>query len=960
MSAETSRGTKSILLSAQESNNHAFAGVGTMRKTTLNAASTFDKSSQDRVRPVAVDQMQNRSATTSASFLNHHEPAKEWSSSCPLGSQNLVSVLNDPTGHRSTTETIFTKDWGSYFIETDVDSIPVTINSSQVFKFREYIKSVRRRKKTIDKINQVNQSIHLNRKNCVILSQNLSNLIPDIFVDNKFNLTNSDVFLSILNFSIRSKSGSGVERDEAVGSSRDTFPISDDQNHIPSPTRLSSVTSEESTRSTHKQNYIKSGPQDAETSITSFDLISPQSVQCSQKKLSDLLDVVEDHLANQISAKFAQFFAIMKSIDDLMEKVIKAIREVTSARRRCDQLSRTLVKPILRNIYLKRLLENHMLYYNKLILMETVYLSSSRVNILLSSKEYVKALDLVSSSKRTVDVDLSGIRCFKHLEAELEEREKLINSIMEEDFNKLLTSEWHQPLHFDIDDCSMNGYLIHEEEILSTIINGLLKNKRVDFIKTFKCEAEAAVTTVIKQTIIEALAAEDLDISNRAEDHLFDQLKTLELRKWLTTLEDIFEKLSLLLKRIKAVNQVIMRNINLYEEKELDASSPQDNSSHEELWWTSSCEESMFSICQFSQERICTLIETRALDVTERLCTILTPNLNEFSIFAKSVESFTMDCQSLTSGRKYSKLRQVLQTQANRFATKYHEDKKKKLNSLLDIEQWKSMSNVPADFQDKIDFVFKCDMAMNGVIDPDIDDDNSHRSDGKSATISYVTIANEKFLVVNSAVLLVTLIIDYYKTSKELPVLAADLLTRLLDLLKQFNARMFKLVLNGNARQVAGLKSITTRILMNSARALELVVKLLPRIKLHFEQLLPPKQSSMTKHFEEVIDLYKDHVCKIHERVVNMSREFMSATLSKWEAKPPVPSPIFLSIIQHLGILDANLEDAVPPDQLVPLFKRIDQAFKDILRTNLTRLNIINDGGPQHGLVSPLFRSINC
>ena len=43
-----------------------------------------------------------------------------------MGSQNLVPVLNDPTVSRSQSEGIFTKHWGSYFVEMPVPLDPVS------------------------------------------------------------------------------------------------------------------------------------------------------------------------------------------------------------------------------------------------------------------------------------------------------------------------------------------------------------------------------------------------------------------------------------------------------------------------------------------------------------------------------------------------------------------------------------------------------------------------------------------------------------------------------------------------------------------------------------------------------------------------------------------------------------------------------------------------------------------
>lgn len=39
----------------------------------------------------------------------------------------------------------------------------------------------------------------------------------------------------------------------------------------------------------------------------------------------------------------------------------------------------------------------------------------------------------------------------------------------------------------------------------------------------------------------------------------------------------------------------------------------------------------------------------------------------------------------------------------------------------------------------------------------------------------------------------------------------------------------------------------------------------------------------------------------------------------------------------------------LPEGQTQDLYRTINSAFKDILREQLSRMNIVNNGGPQHG-----------
>lgn len=801
--------------------------------------------------------------------------AKSGNWSSDMGSQNLTSVLNDPHLPRSQTDCILTNDWGSYFVETAVLVEPVSVTRRQLEFMRSFLKSVKKRVKTIHRYSQMMQSSAASRPH-TLPNQNIDK-IPEMFLRRDFDLGNEETFDSVIRFSSLC-------------------------------------------------------PSDGRAEVTG------NGVSDAQRRLSDILDLVEDNLSNQISVRFRDFFHIMNAMDVLMDQVSRTIREVTAVRSKCDQLRYSLVRPSIQNILLTRVRDNMFLYLSKLLLMESMYQSNARISSFLSQKDYITCLQLISSSKQVMDKDLPGVNCFKHLSSELSERVTLIEKFLDEDLNKLLTKEWMQPF----DPSSPSAPILTEEEALSNIIGGMIRVQKFNFIDVFRDEAQAAVTTVIKQTLIQTLAGEDLDVSIRLENHLFRQMKVIEVSKWLTIMSDTLSNVKILLRRISAVNQVILKTLHSAAGKDWSTDSGPSFPSHDVSLdddqfqkWSSMTRESLNSLCDVAQSRCSDLIDARLSDSNDRL------SFDEFSSFAKSIQSFCAALEFLSSdSSSCSKLASVLQLQAEKFASRFHEEKKKKLNSLLDIEQWKSMESVSNSFRLTIRQI--SEGRMNGNAN-----ECSRNHNEKEG--SELMVNGEKFLVVNSVVLLVNEIFEYWTTAADMPILCPDLLIKLIDLLKHFNNRTSKLVLHGDAKQVAKLKSITSRSLINSARALELILLLMPRIKQHFKSILPDDQKRLVTHFTDVSVIYKEHVEKIHHKVISCSSEFISAKLSKWEAKPPVPSPQFVAVTQHLSLLDANLQDSLPAGQLVRIFSGIDQSFKESLREQLQRLNIVNDGGPQHG-----------
>ncbi|WAR19535.1 VPS54-like protein [Mya arenaria] len=99
----------------------------------------------------------------------------------------------------------------------------------------------------------------------------------------------------------------------------------------------------------------------------------------------------------------------------------------------------------------------------------------------------------------------------------------------------------------------------------------------------------------------------------------------------------------------------------------------------------------------------------------------------------------------------------------------------------------------------------------------------------------------------------------------------------------------------------------------------------MPMVRQHFESKLVNRQVSMLKHFDQI---------------------------SKWEVKAPMPSSCFRAICKQMAKLHEAIVDILPQERVKEIFSRINQTFKSVLRQQLIHLNVINNGGPQHGLVT--------
>ena len=70
---------------------------------------------------------------------------------------------------------------------------------------------------------------------------------------------------------------------------------------------------------------------------------------------------------------------------------------------------------------------------------------------------------------------------------------------------------------------------------------------------------------------------------------------------------------------------------------------------------------------------------------------------------SRAVESFVSDCEEVC-GRRSTALRAALQTQAVKFVSRFHDERKTKLSLILDNERWKQ-ADVPSDFQNLVNHI---------------------------------------------------------------------------------------------------------------------------------------------------------------------------------------------------------------------------------------------------------------
>lgn len=680
---------------------------------------------------------------------------------------------------------------------------------------------------------------------------------------------------------------------------------------------------------------------------------SSQSSKLLQEKLSYYLDIVEVHIAKQISTKSDAFFQAVSSHDVLQENMLKTCQSIKQLRDKIQCIDELLTLGSLKIMKLSQTRANYVNLHNKLKLMATVHQTQPTIQLLLSTQEFVGALDLISTTQEVLTQELAGVHSFRHLGSQLAELENIIERMLQEDFGKCVSSDLNRPI-------ADTEPLMEEEKIVSLVF-GMLRKSRFNFVDVYREEAFTAVKAIVKQTVVEAVSvAENVDTEDGSVSSLADQMRMLNYPQWMDLLKQIFSNLLVHLKRAKTFHGVISDVIGIAAGKTLVPSplpSPTQEdcllseathlhvsvseeaadvmiSEAEYVTVQAKLNEMLCAVCDHAHDRCVKVITARSKDgFLERLSS------SEFVALSREVEKFVTDCETI-SGRRCMSLRFSLQSQASKFVNRFHEERRTKLSLILDNERWRQ-ADVPAEFQELVIHITRTGM----LTIPD------RTADSEKGPAEVLVVETQTFAVVGTVLMLMKMMVEYCQCVDNIPSAAPDLMSRLVDLFKIFNSRTCQLVLGAGALQLVGLKTISTKNLALASRCLQLVVYFIPKVRQHFEEKLVSKNKSMLRNLDQVQKDYTDHINEITNKLVSVMEAVIAQQLSKWEVKAPMPSMCFRSICKQISKMHEAVLDILPADQVKELFGRINSCFKKLVAQQLNTLEVSKNGGPQHGLV---------
>ncbi|CAB3381281.1 Hypothetical predicted protein [Cloeon dipterum] len=828
-----------------------------------------------------------------------------------LSSQNLPAVLNDP--NRGKQRDFFTKLWGEDFVETafigNLEHLPEVSYSS----FEHYLKKVNKRLKQHEKLNHAISGGPLSPKRPAALPEKLQSDvsgIPRIFMQSNFDLRVPETFQTIHSL----------------------------KGEVTSP-------SESSSKPLNSAKVLQE-------KVAKQPIAVPNRNILSDSQLAHYLDIVEVQIAYQVTQKSDSFFQAMSSHDALMEKLSRTSKTVSSLRSNLRNMDQYLVQDSLKILQCAQMKQNYFAVVEKLKLMVTVNQTQSMLQLLLSIPDYVAAIDLICTTQEILVQELAGINGFRHLSSQLSEMQRLIDKILSAEFERYVTADLNRPLDQYTE--------VLEEDKLASIVYGMLRQKYFNFANKYKEEAFTSIKATVKQLVIEEIAANDSGEGDMRLTGTGEQLQGLSLNQWRQLLERTAEALLRVVNHVKVVHDVMREAVDKSSGKNVqsDGKSSEEDSGISYLNISDPSEtlltpderkivnfclgELLCSVCDFANDQFAQLLTMQSKEIWVERATAV-----QVCDVARIVDNFVDSCIRVCDKRSTA-LTSAFKVQASKFINKFHQDQKDKLTMILASETWKQ-TVVPQQFQnlaDKLHETGKLTLPKRDLDSSVSISNGNHNSAGAPALV----MGGEKYVVVGSILLLLKMMAEYCLCADELSVMAPNLLRCLVELLQLFNSRSCQLVLGAGALHSVGLNTITSTNLALMSRSLQLVLVAAEAAK---QQLLPSVTDSqrIVMHLANLEKDIMSHCKEIENKLLALICGLVSREVSQWDARPPVPSNSFRNVSKHMRKLHEAISEVLPEKQVQNLYRNAHKMFKIVLKEQLVKMNILNNGGPQHGVV---------
>eukprot|EP00092_Neocalanus_flemingeri_P002039 GFUD01002176.1.p1 GENE.GFUD01002176.1~~GFUD01002176.1.p1 ORF type:complete len:961 (-),score=279.08 GFUD01002176.1:193-3075(-) len=590
-------------------------------------------------------------------------------------SVNLPAVLNNPGKGKQ--KDFFTRSWGVDFVDTSILPSSPHVCELPPNAFDRYLRKVRKHYVRHPKTGSINQPSSPNVTpsssrettpspnppssrsplETKLAPQKLN--IPNIFLDQNFDLSNPTTFNTVFSF----------------------FNDSLNQNSRANPFQIE----------TNEASQIES------------------SGRLVQEKLQHYIDQVEVNIAGQVATKSHHFFQVMTYHDALMSQLLSLITVVRTVRQRLTDVEDGVVLALkVPQLALRK--QNLEAVIQVLNTIETLHKTQPTIQLLLTRQEFAGALDLIATSKDILNNETNNVASLKHLPSQLDELMDVIEKMLLSDFQSMVGSE----LERDIEKsrATSNVKLTEskiDECVLGAIVSGLLRQQSFSFLEFLEQQGVLAIKEAIKDVVLSVLdLTEETTLTSLVAD--FALFATPE--GWSDLMDLLVGSLLVALGRINVIHQIIQNELGqmVSKAKNTNFSGSQVESlptqEQSDRLKSLACEV-LINICDQVHERLGKLVTVRSRPAAIKLVTP-TELASVGSLVTRLVGVTQTMCGKSSAGLHLSH-----QGQTILYVQQAQEDAKGRIVKQMETEKWRRTTCKITEFSElhkTISDVFEIDL----------------------------------------------------------------------------------------------------------------------------------------------------------------------------------------------------------------------------------------------------------
>ncbi|KAJ2637112.1 hypothetical protein GGF44_003001 [Coemansia sp. RSA 1694] len=232
-----------------------------------------------------------------------------------------------------------------------------------------------------------------------------------------------------------------------------------------------------------------------------------------------------------------------------------------------------------------------------------------------------------------------------------------------------------------------------------------------------------------------------------------------------------------------------------------------------------------------------------------------------------------------------------------------------------------------------------------------------------TAGIGLMHIGDEAFHVVGCSLVLVKSVVEYLQCAVNIPMLATDVLQRLVEVLKSFNSRTCQVVLGAGAMRSAGLKNISAKHLALASESLSLCIELIPHVKECLRHVMSASQEVLLAQLDRAAMDFTNHQSELHRKLVTIMTDradyharMLGAT--KWDeldaqSLPPVAA--MDGLVKEVRKLHKVLKRYLPPAAMRSVFAQIFTMYEEKLSGYYAKMRITSGEGKRQLMLNSQY-----